>query len=178
MSLSHQQRKHRPSQRLHLLHTLLHHGAASTLLRIGLHPSTRPSVCLSIPSPSQVRLLFAPPGLAGLEDDCSLSAVRLLFLFSASFPAPPPPAAPPPAAAPPSLPPPFSLSLSLSLSRVLLERSDIFTDELLPVKERWRCGQDHEEAADIPNCRPVKAGKFYGIKHRYRKKLLEKDDFF
>lgn len=48
MSLSHQQRKHRPSQRLHLLHTLLHHGAASTLLRIGLHPSTRPSVCLSV----------------------------------------------------------------------------------------------------------------------------------
>lgn len=72
----------------------------------------------------QVRLLFAPPGLAGLEDDNSLSAVRLLFLFSASFPPPP--------AAPPSLPPPFSLSRSRSLSRALLVFSDIFTEELLP----------------------------------------------
>lgn len=72
----------------------------------------------------QVRLLFAPPGLAGLEDDNSLSAVRLLFLFSASFPPPP--------AVPPSLPPPFSLSRSRSLSRVLLVFSDIFTEELLP----------------------------------------------
>lgn len=72
----------------------------------------------------QVRLLFAPPGLAGLEDDNSLSAVRLLFLFSASFPPPP--------GAPPSVPPPFSLSRSRSLSRVLLVFSDIFTEELLP----------------------------------------------
>jgi len=72
-----------------------------------------------------VRLLLAPPGLAGLEDDSSFSAARLLFLFSASFPPPPP------AAAPPSLPP-FSLSRSLSLSRLLLVRSDIFTEELLP----------------------------------------------
>lgn len=105
-----------------------------------LCPSGCLSDCLSVfptvcQSSSQVRLLFAPPGLAGLDDDCSLSAVRLLFLFSASFPTPPPP---PPAAVPPSPTPPFSLSRSLSLSRVLLARSDSFTEELLPVMERPR----------------------------------------
>ncbi len=89
----------------------------------GLIPVMAASSSLS-PSVSQVRLLLAPPGLAGLEDDSSFSAARLLFLFSASLPAPP-------AAAPPSLPP-FSLSRSLSLSRLLLVRSDIFTEELLP----------------------------------------------
>ena len=89
------------------------------------HPSppTPPLVPSLSPSVPQVRLLFTPPGLAGLEDDSSFSAARLLFLFSASFAPPPPP--------PPSLPP-FSLSRSLSLSRLLLVRSDIFTDELLP----------------------------------------------
>lgn len=114
--------------------------AAGSLTLVAPHfslsvgPSVRPSACLALAcqSSSQVRLLFAPPGLAGLEDDCSLSAVRLLFLFSASFPTPPPP----PPAAPPSPPAPFSLSRSLSLSRVLLDRSDIFTEELLPVTER------------------------------------------
>lgn len=153
MALSILQQNYRSSQQLHFL--LLQHRAptctepgARGSVAAAVSPLTplaprcslprAPPVCLSIlQSPSQVRLLFAPPGLAGLEEDCSLSAVRLLFLFSASFPAPP--AAAPPAV-PPSLPPPFSLSLSLSLSRVLLERSDIFTDELLPVTERWRCG--------------------------------------
>lgn len=103
-----------------------------------LSPSVRLSVCVPTVCQfsSQVRLLFAPPGLAGLDDDCSLSAVRLRFLFSASFPTPPPP--PPPAAVPPSPTPPFSLSRSLSLSRVLLARSDSFTEELLPVMERPR----------------------------------------
>lgn len=95
------------------------------------------SLALSV---SQVRLLLAPPGLAGLEDDSSLSAVRLLFLFSASFPPPPPPAAPP------SLPP-FSLSRSLSLSRLLLVRSDIFTEELLP-EERER-ERERQETSHI-----------------------------
>lgn len=105
----------------------------SLSLSVGL--SVRLSVCVPTvcQSSSQVRLLFAPPGLAGLDDDCSLSAVRLLFLFSASFPTPPPPAA-----VPPSPTPPFSLSRSLSLSRVLLARSDSFTEELLPVMERPR----------------------------------------
>lgn len=77
---------------------------------------------------AHVRLLLAPPGLAGLEDDSSLSAALLLFLFSASFVAPAPP---PPAVAPPSLVP-FSLSRSLSLSRLLLVRSGILMEELLP----------------------------------------------
>lgn len=79
------------------------------------------------PPLTQVRLLLAPPGLAGFEDDSSFSAARLLFLFSASFAPPPPPAATATASIPP-----FSLSRSLSLSRLLFVRSDIFSEELLP----------------------------------------------
>lgn len=95
---------------------------------------------------AHVRLLLAPPGLAGLEDDNSLSAARLLFLFSASFAPPPPP--PPAVVAPPSLPA-FSLSRSLSLSRLLLVRSGILMEELLPEMrhKRQTVGINHGQCA-------------------------------
>lgn len=82
---------------------------------------------ISTSSKTQVRLLLTPPGLAGLEDDSNFSAARLLFLFSASL-------APPPPLPPPSLPP-FSFSRSFSFSRLLLVRSGIFSDELLPLEK-------------------------------------------
>lgn len=99
------------------------------------------SIRLSSTCVCQVRLLLAPPGLAGLEDASSLSVVRLLFLFSASFP--------PPVTAP-SLPPPFSLSRSLSLSRVLLALSDIFTDELLPEERDGQTDGSFLERQEAP----------------------------
>lgn len=103
---------------------------------------------------------MAPPGLAGLEDDSSFSAARLLFLFSASLAPPPPPDAPP------SLPP-FSLSRSRSLSRLLLVRSDIFTDELLPEDTERQGHRDRDRQREETNV--MKKQKHNFFTHRNQK---------
>lgn len=83
MSLSNQQRKHRPSQRLHPLHTLLHHGAASTLLSesASIHAPLRLSVC---PSVHPVPLSGASP----LRSSWTRRVGRRLQFVSCSTPLP------------------------------------------------------------------------------------------